>query len=208
MSEVTKPADRIILDNLEALKVYFDPMRLKILHQMINEPKSVHEIAEALNVPFTRLYYHINLLEKNNIIHVVETRAMSGAVEEKYYQVAAYQFIVPRSMLSFSTPEGEESINVFLSAMLDETTEDIRQNIRSGHINMELESPEPDSLLLRRGLMKMSREKVSQFHQDLMDLMRRYQDEPSTPEDAYYGLLLAVYPTALETDSADEAQEE
>ena len=42
MSEVTKPADRIILDNLEALKVYFDPMRLKILNQMINEPKSVH----------------------------------------------------------------------------------------------------------------------------------------------------------------------
>ena len=157
-------------------------------------------------MPFTRLYYHINLLEKNNIIHVVETRAMSGAVEEKYYQVAAYQFIVPRSMLSFSTPEGEESINVFLSAMLDETTEDIRQNIRSGHIKMELESPEPESLLLRRGLMKMSREKVSQFHQDLLDLMRTYQDEPSKPEDAYYGLLLAVYPTALESNNSEEEE--
>jgi DNA-binding transcriptional ArsR family regulator len=205
MSEAPKPAERITLDSLEALKVYFDPMRLKIIHQMVREPKSVHEIAEALGVPFTRLYYHINLLEKNGIIHVVETRAMSGAVEEKYYQVAAYHFIVPRSMLSFSTPEGEESIKVFLSAMLDETTEDIRRSIRSGHIKMELESPEPESLLLRRGLMKMPREKVSQFHQDLMELMRRYQAEPSTAEDAYYALVLAVYPTAfLETESDDE----
>lgn len=208
MSEAPKPAERIILDSLEALKVYFDPMRLKIIHEMVTEAKSVHEIAEALGVPFTRLYYHINLLEKHNIIHVVETRSMSGAVEEKYYQVAAYQFIVPRSMLSFSSPEGEESINVFLSAMLDETTEDIRRSIRSGHIQMELESPEPDSLLLRRGLMKMSPEKVSEFHKDLMELLRRYQEEPAESDDSYYALLLAVYPTALETGNEDEPEGE
>lgn len=205
MNDERKPADRLVLDSLEALKVYFDPMRLKIVHQMVTQAKTVHEIAEALGVPFTRLYYHINLLEKHRIIEVVETRSMSGAVEEKYYQVAAYQFIVPRSLLSFSNPQAEASINVLLAAMLDETSEDIRRSIRTGHIKMEEESPHPDSLLIRRGLVQVSREKISEFHRDLLDLLRKYQSEPAAPDDAYYGIALALYPSAfLERENGEE----
>jgi len=204
--EERKPADRIVLDGLDALKVYFDPMRQKIIHQMISEPKTVQQIAESLGVPFTRLYYHINLLEKHNIIRVVDVRAMSGAVEEKYYQVAAYQFIVPRKMLSFSSPEHEASLNVFLSAMLDETADDIRHSVQSGHIDMELESPDPDSLLIRRGLMQMPHEKASEFHKELLALIKRYQAEPAEKDDSYYGVTIAVYPSAF-LDSESDTEE-
>ena len=203
-SDERHPAEHIILDGLDALKVYFDPMRQKIIHQMINEPKTVQQIAEILDVPFTRLYYHINLLEKHNIIHVVETRAMSGAVEEKYYQVAAYQFIVPRKMLSFNHPEHEASLNVFLSAMLDETADDIRHSVQTGRIDMERESPDPDSLLLRRGLIRMSRDKMSDFHSELLDLVKRYQSQPHAGDDRYYGVTLAVYPSSfLDNDNTE-----
>lgn len=202
--EERKPAERIVLDGLDALKVYFDPMRQKIIHQMISEAKTVQQIAESLDVPFTRLYYHINLLEKHNIIHVVDTRAMSGAVEEKYYQVAAYQFIVPRKMLNFNSPEHEASLNVFLSAMLDETADDIRHSVQTERIDMELESPHPDSLLIRRGLMRMPREKISDFQEELLNLIKRYQAEPAEEEDSYYGVTIAVYPSAfLDSDSKE-----
>jgi len=203
-----QPADRIVLDGLDALKIYFDPLRQKIVHQMVTEPKTVQEIAEALNVPFTRLYYHINLLEKHNIIDVVDTRAMSGAVEEKYYQVAAYQFIVPRNMLSFSNPQYEESLNVFLSAMLDETADDIRHSVQSGKVDMAKESPDPQSLLIRRGLMRMSPEKVAQFHTDLLNLLKQYQTEPATTDDQYYGVTVAVYPSAFLDAESDENTED
>ncbi|MGB7338750.1 MAG: helix-turn-helix domain-containing protein [Phototrophicaceae bacterium] len=205
-SDERYPADHIVLDGLDALKVYFDPMRQKIIHQMIKQPKTVQQIAEILDVPFTRLYYHINLLEKHNIIHVVETRAMSGAVEEKYYQVAAYQFIVPRNMLSFSHPEHEASLNVFLSAMLGETADDIRHSVQTGRIDMERETPDPDSLLLRRGLIRMSREKISDFHGELLDLIKRYQSEPYTDDDSYYGLTIAVYPSAFLDNNSDDSK--
>lgn len=200
-----QPAERVILDGLDALKVYFDPMRQKIIHQMISEPKTVQQIAENLGVPFTRLYYHINLLEKHNIIHVVDVREMSGAVEEKYYQVAAYQFIVPRKMLSFNHPEHEASLNVFLSAMLDETADDIRHSVQAGKIDMERESPDPMSLLVRRGLLQLPPDKVAEFHNDLLDLLKRYQTEPSNENDSHYGVTIAVYPSAfLEAKSDDE----
>ncbi|MEL6524434.1 MAG: winged helix-turn-helix domain-containing protein, partial [Chloroflexota bacterium] len=61
-NELPTPAERIVLASLDALKVYFDPLRQKIVQQVIKKPKTVHAIAEALDVPFTRLYYHINLL--------------------------------------------------------------------------------------------------------------------------------------------------
>lgn len=207
-TERYQPAERIVLEGLDALKVYFDPMRQKILHQMISETKTVQQIAEILDVPFTRLYYHINLLEKHNIIRVVDTRSMSGAVEEKYYQVAAYQFIVPRKMLNFSSPEHEKSLNVFLSAMLDETADDIRHSVRSGHVDMELESPDPDSLLIRRGLMHMPPEKVSEFHTELLDLIKRYQAEPASDDDSYYGVTIAVYPSAFLDNETEENERE
>jgi hypothetical protein len=203
-----KPAERSVLDSLDALKVYFDPMRLKIIYEMVNTPKTVQEIASALNVPFTRLYYHINLLEKHNIIRVVETRSMSGAVEEKYYQVAAYQFIVPNDLLSFSNPEEAEGINLFLAKMLDETSDDIRLSIQTGRVNMEVKSPHPDSLLVRRGLIRMSREKVEQFHQDLHNLMKKYRDEAAQPDDIYYGFTVALYPSALPYSESDEDHED
>ncbi|MGJ3239735.1 MAG: helix-turn-helix domain-containing protein [Anaerolineae bacterium] len=205
MDDVHQPIERIVLNGLDALKVYFDPMRQKIIHQIINEPKTVQQIADHLGVPFTRLYYHINLLEKHHIIRVVETRSMSGAVEEKYYQVAAYQFIVPRDMLSFANPEHEASLNVFLSAMLEETADDIRDSVRTGRIDMRVESPHPDSLLIRRGLLRMSPEQVSDFHHDLLELIKRYQGQNPSDDDAYYGVTLAVYPSAfLDNDSDDE----
>lgn len=203
----TKPAERIVLDSLDALKVYFDPMRLKIIHEMVNAPKTVQEIATALNVPFTRLYYHINLLEKHNIIRVVEVRSMSGAVEEKYYQVAAYQFIVATELLTFNNPEETEGIDLFLSKMLGETSDDIRLSIQTGRINMDVKSPHPDSLLVRRGLIRMSPEKIEEFHKDLHELMKKYRDEEAQSEDVYYGFTVALYPSALPYSESQDEEE-
>ena len=39
-------------------------LRMRIL-QMFHEPSSVREVAERLDMPVTRLYYHVNLLEES-----------------------------------------------------------------------------------------------------------------------------------------------
>ena len=93
--------------------------------------------------------------------------------------------------------------------MLDETADDIRHSVRSGRIDMELESPDPDSLLIRRGLMRMPPDKVSEFHSDLLDLIKRYQAEPASDDDSYYGVTIAVYPSAfLDNESGENKDEE
>lgn len=194
---LVQPQDKIMLDSLEALKVYFDPLRMKIVQEVAGEPKTVHDIADSLNVPFTRLYYHINMLTKHNIIRVVETRSMSGAVEEKYYQVTARMFVVARSLLTVVDEERESGLDVLLSSILDETKTDIRRSVQSGLVDMEQESPHADALLLRRGFLRLSRQQAQDFHQDLIDLVLRYQNKPLPADDSGrdYALALAIYPS-------------
>jgi DNA-binding transcriptional ArsR family regulator len=192
-----QPDDKVILDNLDALKAYFDPVRLQIVQEMSYQPRTVHEVAESLGVPFTRLYYHIKMLEKHNIIRVVETRAMSGAVEEKYYQVTARQFIVDRSLLTTGANDESLGLDTFLTTMLEETHDDIRNSVRGGKIQLEELSPHPDSMLVRRGIFRLSREQAQQFHVDLMALINRYLEIEARRDDPYYALSIALYPTML-----------
>jgi DNA-binding transcriptional ArsR family regulator len=53
---------------------------------LLFEPRTVKELAAELGVPVTRLYYHVRILEKHGLVHVVERRMVSG-IEERRYQI-------------------------------------------------------------------------------------------------------------------------
>ncbi len=204
-----QPADSLTLDNLEALKVYFDPLRMQIVQEISHQCKNVHEIAEALEVPFTRLYYHIKMLEKHGIIQVVETRAMSGAVEEKYYQIAAKQFIVDRSLLTLATTEGQNpALDILLETMLRETGENIRRSVREGNIDLKTTAPDPAALMIRRGVLRLNREQATQLYQELEVLMNRYVSVETARHDQYYEILIGLYPVYVPTPQPQDDEEE
>jgi DNA-binding transcriptional ArsR family regulator len=168
--EPIRPQSEHLITDLEALKVYFDPVRQRILRELVGEPRSIHDLATVLDVPFTRLYYQIHLLEKHGFIRVVETRPLAGAVEEKFYQVTAYSFPIHRSLLTLATPEGEQGMEYVMNVVLDETRADLRTALRSGLINMEEYPPHPDALLFRRTPLYLTREQAQAFFERLLDL--------------------------------------
>src|SRR3712207_1417060 len=87
------PKDIYFISDLETLKVVSDPLRLRILECFRGVPATVKDVAAALDMPPTRLYYHVNQLEERGLIHVVETRVVSGIIE-KHYQTTAYRLTV------------------------------------------------------------------------------------------------------------------
>lgn len=194
----TGPEPQRILDDLEALKVYFDPLRTRIIEEVAHQPRTVHEIADALDVPFTRLYYHIKLLEKHGIIRVVATRAMQGAVEEKHYQVTARQFVVARDLLTVVSDDHDDGLEVVLATILDQTRQDIRASVHDGRINLAQTSPDPDSLLIRRGVMRLSREQAAEFQRELVALLNRMSAQQRSPDDpsTFYAVQVALYPSS------------
>ena len=103
-----EPADYIVVEDIEVFEVLNNPLRLRILRLMM-QPVTVREIAEGLDVPATRLYYHVNLLEEAGIVSVVDTRK-AGAMLQKVYLAKARGFkpspalVSGTSKLALSSP--------------------------------------------------------------------------------------------------------
>jgi DNA-binding transcriptional ArsR family regulator len=194
---------RVIAD-VKALQVYFNPKRLKIIEQLIHQPRTIHQVAEALGVPFTRLYYQFNLLEKHGFIRVVETRKLGGAAEEKYYRVTALRFVIDRA----SKQEiGEEPLlDALLNSVLDETRQDIRQSYQAGVLEMNAKMPDPAALFISRAVFRLTPAQVETFHSRLLELLTTLSTEDAPPEESHhYGFAITLYPTAFMQADADEA---
>lgn len=200
-----KPDTQRTISDLETLKVYFDPLRTRIVRALANQPKTVHQIANELGLPFTRLYYHINLLEDHGLIRVVDTRDFSGAVEEKYYQVSARSFVVDRRLLTIDPSGGYEGLNALMDAVLTSTNSDITRSVEMGLTDLEQVTPHPAALLLRRGIVAMPPERAAYFHKRLTDVLREFSNEESGDlDDPYYAIVVGLYPSALPLDASDD----
>lgn len=198
---MTEPQDTVILNSLEALKVYFDPFRLKIVQLLVSAPRTIHEVAEALNVPFTRLYYQFNLLEQHGIIRVVGTGPRTGAVEEKRYRIAAYNFVVARDLLTNNPGEIPPQISAAMDVVFEGTRSQLEESIRAGVVDVGVYSPDPASVMLRRTVLRLSPQQARQLHEDMNALLRRYTEAQSDAcDNVQIGLAVAVFPTTLSVD--------
>lgn len=199
-----QPASEKTIYDAETLKIFSDAMRRRIMRVISTTPQTVPEIAEQLNVPFTRLYYHIKMLERHELIQVVETRMLSGAVEEKYYQVTARTFNVDRRLLTmFYNDVEHEQIENAVDEMLDQARRDIHQGIDAGTIRIQAEPPDTDSLLLKLVHLKLSKDGARDFYEQFIELMGAFATSEQPDADGKnYALVLAFHPIEEPDDLA------
>lgn len=201
----TQPHSVITINSLHTLKVYFDPMRTRIMHELANEPRTVHQVAESLGVPFTRLYYHIKMLEKHNLLRVVDVVQLAGAIEEKYYQVTARQFTVSRNLLTFDPAGKNDSLEYMLDGIFGASQRDIRKSVADGRIDLNETSPHPKSLLAHKFLLRLTDDQATNFQRDLQELLLKYQSYETSSNDPYYSCLLALYRSSVPYESFDDS---
>lgn len=194
------PADEFIINDLETLKVVSDPLRLQLLQLLAQQPRTVKELAADLDVPPTKLYYHINLMEKHQLIRVVETRIVSGIVEKQYLRTA-FHYRIQRGLLSPGADMGDETLNKLLTTLLDDTRQDIRRAVQANLIDLDTAHP-PNrmALMIQREVARISPERADEFHKRVMELVRDFQSEDPDPtklkEGQGYALVVMWYPTA------------
>ena len=202
--QIPQPVNELTIHDLQTLKVYFDPMRSRIMQELAHTPRTVHQIAEALGVPFTRLYYHIKKMEKHNLIRVVDVVQLAGAIEEKYYQVSARQFSIDRSLLTFD-PEGKgDSLEYMLDGVFGASHRDIRRGVEAGRIDLNAIPPHPQALLARKFLFRLTDEQATRLQRDLAALLLKYQSGETSSDDPYYSCLLALYRSSVPYELFDE----
>ena len=80
------------ITDIEKLKVISDPLRISILTTLGTEKKNSRELAKLLKINRTKIHYHLNILEENNFIEVVDTDSINGIIQ-KYYLPTAQAFV-------------------------------------------------------------------------------------------------------------------
>lgn len=189
-----EPLEYIEIDDIEVFEVLNNPVRVRILRQLM-EPASVKQVAAGLKMPPTRLYYHFNLLEEAGLISVVETRKV-GAMMERLYRARARGFR-PSPQLSKGGYEPSELAKVATGVVLDGARADAEEALtRHFRLVRDDEREELGDGAFGRTVGFFTREQAAEF----ADRLRRFIEDEFDPHDRSegheYGLTFVFFPLA------------
>jgi DNA-binding Lrp family transcriptional regulator len=211
MIEDFKPAPTLMVKDLETLKILADPLRNQILEILAPEKQTVNQIAEKLGLAPSKLYYHINLLEKYGLIQEVDSIVKANIIE-KVYWITAYDCKMDENLCNFSTPIGQQTVITTMLAPIDATREDIRRSLEARASALEQGAVEhPRQVVIYREVRSMSDKTADEFAMRLKEVLEDFdeiEDDESGEETHNRALTLAFYPSFYyESQERDESQE-
>jgi DNA-binding transcriptional ArsR family regulator len=194
-----EPRPEMVISDVEQLRAISDPLRIRLIEAMAELPLrgwTAKELAEQLKTKQTKLYHHLNLLEERGFIEVAETRMVSGILEKRY-RVTAVSFRVERSLL---TGGGTDAIAEVLDAIFDKARSEIVAGQRAGLIDLAEKSKKTGhrTMALWASHARLSPASVRKV-QRLVERLAA-MDDLEEPDGIDYGLVVAFYPRATETE--------
>ena len=173
--------EQLVLASMDAVRAVADPLRLRLLFECTYAPRTVKELAKLLDVPQTRLYYHVKLLEKHGLLWVAERRMVSG-IEERKYRSAEGGFTISPSLLGEAVEAG------LVDAAFDLTAAELSVALA----NEQSEPGEPDSTvpMLSFNRMWLLPDDIAAMIEEIGAVISKYDAKLPKPE-----LRLASAPT-------------
>lgn len=186
---MSEPKAEQWVDDVETIKVVADGRRLAIL-RLMQEPATVKAIAAALDTPASKLYYHVNLLEKHGLIRVVDHNIDSGIVE-KIYQVTARELKIVNPLLRTDLPD--DAADALLGNMMDETQREFRRAFATRNRDEQMPPRHP---FLSRKSFRLNDEQLTWLHSKLDALIEEVAELGRTDAetaDPLYDLMLVFF---------------
>jgi DNA-binding transcriptional ArsR family regulator len=195
------PIPELVIDDLETHKALVNPLRVRLLELLVDAAQTVKQLAAAVDVEPVKLYYHINLLEKNGLIRVVNTQVVSGIIE-KWYRVTAFNYRIDRKILSLQGDEQQAYLDEVFASIFEGTMELVRHNTAVSIIDLQQNPPHPHSLFLTRSRGFHSAAQAQAFYEKLQALIYEFEGSISNPDEAdgKYVLTLALFPEKRPSD--------
>jgi DNA-binding transcriptional ArsR family regulator len=159
------------LANLEQIRILANPLRLRILGALVLQPRTTKQVADLLGEKHTKLYHHVQALERAKVIRLTETRPKRGTIE-KYYQATAAMFQAASSAFGDQPRAGakQSGLEAMLEALLDSARRDVLAHLRS---DTARESGGNKGILAVRFLIRGQRQKVLRAVQRRISLSLR-----------------------------------
>ncbi len=184
-----------VLDTPAQIKALANPLRQSILEAMIAEPITTKQVSVQLREKPTKLYHHVNTLEKAGLIGLIRTQQKRGTTE-KYFQAVARRFVVERAAIEVvpEVDDEEGQLERVISSSLESTLAEIRDSLADGLIRTDEDAEE--SVFIRSHL-RASPAQMTQLIGRLQEWIRECQTSHDPNAGLEYGVTLAFYPTRL-----------
>jgi len=184
-----------MLADLGQVRALADPLRLRILEAFRDKCMTTKQVATLLEENPTKLYHHVELLERAGLIRLIKTRRNRGTVE-RYYRSVAVEFIVDRGLLEMSqgpakATGGYESL--FLGG-LEATLVEARKSVSAKLIRPVKENR---NALLFRHRFSGTEAEIARLMNKVKGWIEECQNEGPGQGDAQYSLAIAFYPVKL-----------
>lgn len=105
----------VVLKDLEQVRLLAHPLRSRILMAFCHGEFTTKQVAENLNEKATKLYHHVEMLEKAGLIRKTRTRQNRGTLEQ-YYEAIAQSFQVDPQL--FASGEKNDAVDSGLQETL------------------------------------------------------------------------------------------
>lgn len=193
-----KPAPVLMIEDLETLKIMADPLRNQILEILAPEKQTINQVAEKLGLSPSKLYYHINLLEKHGLIQEVDTIVKANIIE-KVYWITAYECKMDHDLFNFSTPEGQESVITAMVTPIDSTREDIVRSLEARATALDHGAEQhPREVVIFREVRKMNDKTADQFTERIKQVLEDFENfegDDDSDDSHTRALTVAFYPS-------------
>ncbi len=198
--------DRAPLDPAK-LRVLSDPLRSFVVYSLVTQAKTVKQLAGELGCPPTRLYYHMQQLEKHGLVFVEDTRLVSGIVE-KHYRAVARELLLDRSAFTTSGMPDRSRVEALLGFVFDQSRVEIQRQIESGAIDLNRSAPEPGALMACRNVLKLDAQGAARLYARVKALWDEYDELAKAPaiDGQFYAFAITLYPNAVASEPPSAAE--
>ncbi len=101
--------DFIIIKEPEIAKLFADPVRREILHNLRHREMTCCQLAKTLDKNLSSIAYHLNALEQAGLVRQSRT-VVKGNLIERFYQSTAKEFIISYTLSEGLVPGSEDVV--------------------------------------------------------------------------------------------------
>lgn len=157
------------IGNLETLQALSDSQRHRIVSLLMERNLTAKELSKALGIGRTRLYYHLEILERHGLIRVTDAQLVSGILERRYRAVAR-SFRVDRALLSSAAP----------AAKIVRAQGAIVESVAADYYASAPRHASAGDALIWRGFLRLNTKRRRELRKRLLTLVAQFRDpDPS-----------------------------
>ncbi len=180
------------VNTLEQIKVMAHPLRMRLLEAFSHKPITTKQVADLLAEPPTKLYHHVDALERVGLIKLVRTSKKRGTVE-KYYQTVARTFAVDRRLFKLKSQAraAHNGMQDVITGIFEDTLSEIRDNLAK-RINKP--KSKDNRIIVSHSRVRVTQNDIVSLDKNIKALLKKFETKKHVPGTIDYGYTLALYP--------------